>query len=102
MAEANDPTDANPEKPETEKPASVAAPMDSPEAKPAPTTGEEAAGGAVSADTGGKPATSQAEPGAKPAKKAPRKKKEEAAPKAPAIAAAPENLSLSADAVSKQ
>ena len=35
MAEANDPTDANPEKPETEKPASVAGPTDSPEAKPA-------------------------------------------------------------------
>ena len=102
MAESNDPTDANPEKPKTEKPASVAAPTDSPEAKPAPATGEEAAGGAVSADAEGKPAASKAEPEAKPAKKSHKKKKEEAAPKAPAVAAAPENLSLSADAVSKQ
>jgi small subunit ribosomal protein S11 len=101
MAEANDPTDPNPEKPETEKPASETGPTDSPEAKPAPTTGEEAAGGAVSADTGDKAAT-KAEQEAKPAKKSPKKKKEEAAPKAPAVAAAPENLSLSADAVSKQ
>ena len=101
MAEANDPTDpaAAGEKPETEKPASVAGPTDSPEAKPEPTTGEEAAGGAVSADTGDKAATSKAEQEAKPAKKSPKKKKEEAAPKAPAVAAAPENLSLSADAV---
>src|SRR4029453_13782290 len=102
MAESNDPTDANPEKPETEKPASAAGPTDSPEAKPALTTGEEPAGGAVSADTGDKAATSKAEQEAKPAKKSPKKKKEEAAPKAPAVAAAPENLSLSADAVSKQ
>ena len=95
MAEANDPTDpaVAGEKPETEKPASVAGPTDSPESKPVATTGEEAAGGAVAAD---------AEPGGKPAKKSPKKKKEEAAPKAPAVAAAPENLSLSADAVSKQ
>ena len=99
MAESNDPTDpaVAGEKPETEKPA-VAGPTDSPEAKPAPTTGEEAAGGAVSADTGDKAATSKAEPAAKPAKKSPKKKKEEAAP----VAAAPENLSLSADAVGKQ
>jgi small subunit ribosomal protein S11 len=98
MAESNDPTDpaVAGEKPETEKPASVAGPTDSPEATPAPTTGEEAAGRAISA------ATSKAEQEAKPAKKAPKKKKEEAAPKAPAVAAAPENLSLSADAVSKQ
>jgi small subunit ribosomal protein S11 len=105
MAESNNPTDpaVTGEKPETEKPASVAAPTDSPEAKSAAATGEEAAGGAVSADTGDKAATSKAEPEAKPAKKAPKKKKEEAAPKAPAVAAAaPENLSLSADAVSKQ
>jgi small subunit ribosomal protein S11 len=96
MAESND---ANSEKPETEKPASVAAPTDSPEGKPAPATGKEAAGGA---DTGDKAATSKVEQEAKPAKKAPKKKKEEAAPKAAAAAAAPENLSLSADAVSKQ
>ena len=102
MAESNDPTDANPEKPETEKPESVAGPTDSPESKPVATTGEETAQGAVSADTGDKAATSKAEQEAKPAKKSPKKKKEEAAPKAPAVAAAPENLSLSADAVSKQ
>jgi small subunit ribosomal protein S11 len=104
MAESNDPTDpaVAGEKPETEKPASVAGPTDSPESKPVPTTGEEAAGGAVSADTGDKAATSKAEQEAKPAKKSPKKKKEEGAPKAPAVAAAPENLSLSADVVSKQ
>jgi small subunit ribosomal protein S11 len=102
MAESNDPTDANPEEAKTEKPASVAAPTDSPESKPAATTGEEAAHGAVSPDAAGKSATSEAEPGAKPAKKAPKKKKEEAAAKAPAAAATPENLSLSADAVGKQ
>ena len=98
MAESNDPTDANPEKPETEKPAAVAAPTDSPESKPVATAGEDVAQGAVSADTEQKPAASKAEPAAKPAKKSPKKKKEEAAP----VAAAPENLSLSADAVGKQ
>ena len=98
MAESNDPTDANPEKPEAKKVASVAAPTDSRESKPEATTGEEAAHGAVSADAGGKSAASKAEPGGKPAKKSPKKKKEEPAP----VAAAPENLSLSADAVGKQ
>jgi small subunit ribosomal protein S11 len=63
------------------------------------TTGEEAAHGAVSQDAGQKSAASEAELGAKPAKKASKKKKEEAAPKA---TAAPESLSLSADAVGKQ
>jgi small subunit ribosomal protein S11 len=98
MAESNNPTDANPEEPKTEKPASVAAPTDSPEGKPAAATGEEAAQGAVSSDAERKPATSEAKPEAKPAKKPPKKKKEEPAP----VAAAPENLSLSADAVGKQ
>jgi small subunit ribosomal protein S11 len=98
MAESNDPTDANPEKPETKKPASEAGPKDSSEAKPEATTGEEVAQGAVSPDTEQKPAPSKAEPGGKPAKKSPKKKKEEPAP----VAAAPENLSLSADAVGKQ
>jgi small subunit ribosomal protein S11 len=98
MAESNDPTDANPEKPETKKPASEAGPTDSSEAKPEATTGEEVAQGAVSPDTEQKPAPSKAEPGGKPAKKSPKKKKEEPAP----VAAAPENLSLSADAVGKQ
>jgi small subunit ribosomal protein S11 len=100
MAESNDPTDPAiaGEKPETEKPAVAAASTDSPEGKPAAPTGEKVAPGAVSAETGQKPAASQAEPGGKPAKKSPKKKKEEPAP----VAAAPENLSLSADAVGKQ
>src|SRR6266498_1780194 len=101
MAESNDPTDpaAAGEKPETEKPASVAGPTDSPESKPVATAGDEAAHGAVSPDVEGKSAASKAEPGGKPAKKAPKKKKEEPAPVA---AAAPESLSLSADVVGKQ
>lgn len=97
MAESNDPSDANPEEAETEKPESVAGPTGSPESKPVATTGEESAPGAVSAEAGAKPAASEAQPGAKPAKKAPKKKKEEPAP----VATAPENLSLSADAVGK-
>ena len=99
MAESNDPTDANPDKQEAKKPASAAASTDSPAGEPVATTGEEAAHGAVSQDAGQKSAASEAEPGAKPAKKASKKKKEEAAPKA---TAAPESLSLSADAVGKQ
>jgi small subunit ribosomal protein S11 len=97
MAESNDPTNANPEKPKTEEPASVTAPTDSPEGKPAGTTAEEGAQGAVSPETVPKSATSQAKAEIKPAKKAPKKKKEEPAP----VAAAPEDLSLSADAVAK-
>jgi small subunit ribosomal protein S11 len=102
MAESNDPTDANPDKQEAKKPASAAASTDSPAGEPVATTGEEAAHGAVSQDAGQKSAASEAEPGAKPAKKASKKKKEEAAPKATAAAAAPESLSLSANAVGKQ
>jgi small subunit ribosomal protein S11 len=102
MAESNDTTDANPEEPKTKKPASLAAPTDSPESKPVAPTGDEGAPGAASAETAGKPPASEAQPGAKPAKKTSKKKKEEAAPKAPAVAAAPENLSLSADTVGKQ
>jgi len=101
MAESNEPTDpaVAGEKPETEKPATVAGPTDSAEDKPAATTGEEAAHGAVSAEAGKKPAAAEAKPEAKPAKKAPKKKKEEPAPVA---AAAPESLALSADVVGKQ
>jgi small subunit ribosomal protein S11 len=101
MAESNDPTDpaVAGEKPETEKPASVAAPTDSPEGKqPVATPGEEAAQNAAPADAERKSAASKAELGAKPAKKTAKKKKEEPAP----VAAAPESLSLSADAVGKQ
>jgi small subunit ribosomal protein S11 len=104
MAESNDPTDpaAAGEEPKTKEPESIATPTESPEeAKPAAKTGEEATPGAVPADTGEKPVASAAEPAAKPAKKAPKKKKEEAAPKTPAVAAAPENLSLSSDTVAK-
>jgi small subunit ribosomal protein S11 len=105
MAESNDPTDptAAGEEPKAKEPESGATPTESPEeAKPAAKTGEQAAPSSASADAGGKSAASKAEQEAKPAKKAPKKKKEEAAPKTPAAAAAPENLSLSADAVSKQ
>jgi small subunit ribosomal protein S11 len=98
MAESNDPSSANPEKPKSKKPASVAGPTDSPEGTPAAATDEKVAHGAASADAEQKPAASGAQPAAKPAKKAPKKKKEEPAP----VAAAPENLSLSADAVGKQ
>jgi small subunit ribosomal protein S11 len=101
MAESNDPTDpaVAGEKPETEKPATVVGPMDSPEGKqPVATPGQEAAQGAAPADAERKSAASKAEPGAKPAKKPAKKKKEEPAP----VAAAPESLSLSADAVGKQ
>src|SRR6266496_2679609 len=100
MAESNEPTDpaVAGDTPETEEPASVAGPIDSPEGKPAAATGEEAHG-AVSPDAGPKPAAAEAKQEVKPAKKAPKKKKEESAPVA---AAAPENLSLSADVVGKQ
>jgi small subunit ribosomal protein S11 len=98
MAEPNDPTDSKPEEAKTKTPASVAGPTDSPEGKPVAAIGEEAAQGAVSADTGPKPTTPAVEPGGKPAKKPPKKKKEAPAP----VAAAPESLSLSADAVGKQ
>ena len=83
MAESNDPTDpaAAGEESKTEKPASVAGPTDSPEGKPAATTGEKVAPAAASADAGQKPAASKAGPAAKPAKKAPKKKKEEPAPR---------------------
>jgi small subunit ribosomal protein S11 len=101
MAESKDPTDpaVAGEKPETKEPVSTAAPTDSPEGKqPAATPGEESAQGAAPADAERKSAASKAEPGAKPAKKSPKKKKEEPAP----AAAAPEGLSLSAEAVGKQ
>jgi small subunit ribosomal protein S11 len=97
MAESDNPTDANPEKPETKKPVSEAGPTDTPESKPAATTGEEAAQSPASADTGQKSAASEAQPAAKAVKKTPKQKKEEPAP----AAAAPEELSLSADSVAK-
>jgi small subunit ribosomal protein S11 len=98
MAESNDPSSANPEEPKTKKPASIAAPTDSPEGEPVATTAGENAPAAVSPDAGGKPAATEARPAVKPAKKSARKKSEEAAP----AAVDPENLSLSADVVGKQ
>jgi len=98
MAESNDPSSANPEEPKTEKPASIAAPTDSPEGETVATPAEEKAPASVSPDAGGKSAAPEARPAVKPAKKSARKKSEEAAP----AAAAPENLSLSADVVGKQ
>jgi len=98
MAESNDPSSANPEDSKTKKPESIAAPTGSPEGETPATTAEENAPAAVSADAGGKPAPPEARPAVKPAKKPARKKSEEAAP----AAAAPENLSLSADVVGRQ
>ncbi len=96
MAESEDPTSENLEKPKAQKPASVA-PTDSPEGKTVATAGEKGTQGVVSADAAPKLAAPEAEPAVKPAKKAPKRKKEEPAP----AAAAPESLSLSADAVEK-
>jgi small subunit ribosomal protein S11 len=98
MAESNDPSSANPEEPKTKKPESIAAPTNSPEGETAATTAGENAPAAASADAGGKSAAPEARPAVKPTKKSGRKKSEEAAP----AAVAPENLSLSADAVGKQ
>jgi small subunit ribosomal protein S11 len=95
MADSNDPSSANPEEPKTKKPASIAAPT---EGETVATPAEENAPAAVSPDAGGKSAAPEARPAVKPAKKPARKKSEEAAP----AAAAPENLSLSADVVGKQ
>ena len=95
MAESNDPSSASPEEPKTEKPAPVAAPT---EGETVATTAEENAPAAVSPDAGDKPAAPEARPAVKPVKKSARKKSEEPAP----AAAAPENLSLSADVVGKQ
>ncbi len=103
MAESNDPSSANPEEPKTEepkteKPKSIAAPTDSREGETVATPAEEKAPASVSPDAGDKPAAPEARPVVKPVKKSARKKSEEAAP----AAAAPENLSLSADMVGKQ
>src|SRR6266702_2357763 len=97
MAESNDPSSANPEEPKTEKPASIAAPTDSPEGETVATPAEEKAPASVSADAGGKSAAPEARPAVKPAKKPAKSKKEESA----APVAAPESLSLSADDIEK-
>lgn len=98
MAESTEPTDLKPEEAKAEKPASAAAPADAPQDKPAAQSSQEVTQETASADTQPKSAASEAEQAAKPAKKAPKKKKEEATP---AAAAAPEDLSLSADTVAK-
>jgi small subunit ribosomal protein S11 len=98
MAESNDPSSGNPEEPKTKKPESIAAPTDSPEGETVAAPTGENAPAAASPDAGGKPAAPEARPAVKPAKKSARKKSEEPA----AAAVAPENFSLSADAVGKQ
>ena len=77
MAEPESPTDASPEEPKGEEPKSTPVPADSKEREKAP--------------------ASKADAPAKPAKKPAKPKKEQPAP----TAAAPENLSLSADEVEK-
>jgi small subunit ribosomal protein S11 len=77
MAEPESPTDASPEEPKAEEPKSTPVPADSKESEKAP--------------------ASKADAPAKPAKKPAKPKKEQPAP----AAAAPENLSLSADEVEK-
>src|SRR5439155_12718891 len=97
MAEPNDPTNPNQEEPETKKPESIATPADSSEGEARTTTGEARAGGVASKDAGPKEAAPEAKPAVKPAKKPARKKKEQPA----RVAAASQNLSLSADEVEK-
>ena len=77
MAEPENPTGANPEEPKAEVPKSMPAPTDSKQSEKAP--------------------ASKADAPAKPAKKPAKPKREQPAP----TAAAPENLSLSADEVEK-
>ena len=77
MAEPNSPTDASPQEPKAEEPKSTPVPGDPKESEKAP--------------------ASKADAPAKPAKKSAKPKKEQPAP----AAAAPENLSLSADEVEK-
>jgi small subunit ribosomal protein S11 len=95
MAESKEPTDS--EQPKPEKAKAVAAPSDSPETETVPATVEGTAPGSVSTEGGSELAPAKTEPEVKPAKKAAKKKKEEPAP----VAAAPENLSLSADSIEK-
>ncbi len=95
MAESKEPTDS--EKPETKKAKAVAAPSDSAESEPVPATVEGTAPGPASTKAGSESAPAKTEPEVKPAKKPAKKKREEPAP----VAAAPENLSLSADSIEK-
>jgi small subunit ribosomal protein S11 len=96
MAESKEPTGL--EQPKPEKAKAVAAPSDSPEGETVPATVEGTAPGPASMEADSELAPSKTEPKVvKPAKKPAKKKKEEPAP----AAAAPENLSLSADSIEK-
>jgi small subunit ribosomal protein S11 len=86
MAEPENETEPKPEKPKTKKAKADVAPVESGKTEAAPVTQD-------TAPAGSEQPAAKAEPAAKPAKK----KKEEAAP----VAAAPENLSLSADEIEK-
>ena len=90
MAEPENETEPKPEKPKAKKAKADVAPVESGETEAAPVTQE-------TAPAGSEQPAARAEPAAKPAKKPAKKKKEEAAP----VAAAPENLSLSADEIEK-
>jgi len=90
MAEPENETEPKPEKPKAKKAKADVAPVESGKTEAAPVTQE-------TAPAGSEQPTAKAEPAVKPAKKPAKKKKEEAAP----VAAAPENLSLSADEIEK-
>ncbi len=90
MAEPENETEAKPEKPKAKKAKPDVAPVESAKTEAAPTTQDTAP--AVSEQPSAK-----AEPAVKRAKKPAKTKKEETAP----AAAAPENLSLSADDIEK-
>jgi len=90
MAEPENETEPKPEKPKAKKAKADVAPVESGKTEAAPLTQDTALAGSEQP-------TAKAEPAAKPAKKPAKKKKEEAAP----VAAAPENLSLSADEIEK-
>jgi small subunit ribosomal protein S11 len=85
------------EQPKPEKAKAVAAPSDSTEGETVPATVEGTAPGPASMEADSELAPSKTEPKVKPVKKPAKKKKEEPAP----AAAAPENLSLSADSIEK-
>jgi len=95
MAESKEPTGLDQPKPEKAK--AVAAPSDSTEGETVPATVEGTAPGPALTEADSELAPSKTEPKVKPAKKPAKKKKEEPAP----AAAAPENLSLSADSIEK-
>ena len=89
MAEPENETEPKPEKPKAKKAKADVPPAESPETEPAPATQD-----AVPVIS--EPPTAKAEPAVKRTKKPAKTKKEE-----PAAAAAPENLSLSADDIEK-